>query len=354
LINYPKSFGENMFDLLRRLTQTPGGPGLEDDIRTLVRSELEAHVDEVRMDKLGNLDFIRRGNDDGPVVMLAAHMDQIGFMVTHVDDKGFIRLNPTGGFDPRTLMNQRVMVYGKRPLPGVMGSKPVHVLTDEEKKKTLKVKDYFVDVGLPGDQVKELVRIGDRVLWVGECIEMGDMYCSRAMDDRIGVLLLIEAMKRVKKSNATIHAVATVQEEVGIRGAIASALEIKPDVGVALDVTIANDIPGSPEHEAVTKMGDGIGIKIMDGASISSYKLVRHFEDIAEANDINHQREILPAGGTDAGGIWRVPGGAHVLTLSVPSRYVHSTVELVHKDDVEAGIALLVAWLEAAGEREYA
>ena len=343
-----------MLDLLQRLTQTPGGPGLEDGIRAIVRSELEPHVDEVRMDKLGNLDFIRRGKEDGPEIMLAAHMDQSGFMVTHVDDDGFIRLNPTGGFDPRTLINQRVMVYGQKPLPGVIGSKPVHVLTEEEKKKPLKVKDYFVDVGLSGDQVKELVRVGDRVLWVGECTEMGDMYCSRAMDDRIGILLMIEAMKRLKKSKATIHAVATVQEEVGIRGAIASALEIKPDIGVALDVTIANDTPGSPSHEAVTTMGDGIAIKIMDSMSISSYKLVRHFEEIAEANGIKHQREILPAGGTDAGGIWRVPGGAHVTTLSVPSRYVHSTVELVHKEDVEAGISLLVAWLEVVGDREYA
>ncbi|MCB2211016.1 M42 family metallopeptidase [bacterium] len=343
-----------MFDLLRRLTQTPGGPGLEDEIRSLVRGELEAHVDEVRMDRLGNLDFIKRGSGDGPVVMIAAHMDQIGFMATHIDKNGYIRLNPTGGFDPRTMMNQRVMVYGKKPLPGVMGSKPKHILTDEELKKPLKVKDYFVDVGLPGDTVKELVQPGDRILWMGDCIEMGEMYCSRAMDDRIGVLLMIEAMKRVKNPSATIHAVATVQEEVGIRGAWASAAQIKPDIGLALDVTIANDVPGSPEHEAVTRMGDGIAVKMMDGASISSIKLVRHLEDIADANDIKHQREILPAGGTDAGAIWRVPGGAHVCTLSVPSRYVHSTVELVHKDDVDGGVKLLAAWLEVVGERDYA
>lgn len=343
-----------MFDLLRRLTLTPAVPGMEERIREIVRAELADHVDEMRVDKLGNLDCIRRGSGDGPVVMLAAHMDQISFMVSHVDDTGFLRLNPTGGFDPRTLMNQRVIVYGKEELPGVIGSKPKHVLTEEELKKPLKIKDYFVDLGLPGDRVKEVVRPGDRVTWVGDCIEMGEMYCSRALDDRIGVALMIEAMKRVKDPAATIHAVATVQEEVGIRGAMSSAAQIKPDVGIALDVTIANDVPGAKPQEAVTRMGEGIAIKYMDSTSISSHALIRHLEELAERHEIKYQREILPRGGTDAGAIWRVPGGAHVATISVPSRYVHSTVELVHTRDVQAGVDLLARYLEAAGERDYA
>lgn len=339
-------------DLLRKLTQTSGTPANEDAIREIVRKELEPLVDEIRQDNLGNLIGVKRGKG-GPRVMLAAHMDQIGFMVSHIDDKGFLRINPTGGFDPRTLLNQRVTVHGKKVLKGVIGSKPVHVLSAEERKKALEVKDYFIDLGLPGDKVKELVRVGDMVTWVGELEELGDMWCSRAMDDRIGVYIMIEALKKLKDHDCTIYACATVQEEVGIRGATAAAAELKPEIGLALDVTIANDVPGAQEKDRVTIMGGGIGIKHMDSASISSPKLVRHLQDVADSNKIPWQPEILPAGGTDAGAIWRVPGGAHVCTLSVPSRYVHSTVEMVHKEDVQGGIDLLAAWLGEAGKVKY-
>lgn len=339
-------------DLLAKLTQTPGAPGREEPIRKVIKDEMEKLVDEVTIDRLGNLVGFKKGKG-GPRVMVAAHMDQIAFMVSHIDDDGFIRLNPTGGFDPRTMMAQRVIVHGKKDLLGVMGSKPVHVLSEEEKKRPLKISDYFVDLGLPGDKVKELVEVGDPVTWIGTFAEMGDMYLSRAMDDRIGVYLMLEALKKIKDHRCDIYAVASVQEEVGIRGATASAASIQPDIGIALDVTIANDVPGAKPEESVTHMGKGIAIKLMDSASISSPALVQHFRDIAKANDIPHQSEILPRGGTDAGAIWRIPGGAHVVTISVPSRYVHSTVELVHKKDVQAGIDLLAAYLQQAGEREY-
>ncbi len=340
-------------ELLQRLTDAPGVPGYEDDIRALVRKELESLTDEVRLDNMGNLIGVKKGSGDAPKVMLAAHMDQIGFLVSHVDDKGFLRLNPTGGFDPRTLLNQRVVVYGKKPLTGVIGSKPIHVLSDEEKKKTLEVKDYFVDLGLPVEKVKELVRVGDMVTWSGSLEEVGEMWCSRAMDDRIGLYVMLEALRKLGKHKVTIYAAATVQEEVGIRGALTAATKLNPDIGIALDVTIANDVPGAEDHEAVTVMGKGVAIKRMDSLSISSPKLVRHLEELADEKKIPWQPEILPRGGTDAGGMQRIPGGAHVVTLSIPSRYVHSTVELVHKHDVQAAIDLLAAFLENAGERQY-
>ncbi|MFH0881668.1 MAG: M42 family metallopeptidase, partial [bacterium] len=318
-----------------------------------VKKELESLTDEVRIDNMGNLIGVKKGSGDGPKVMLAAHMDQIGFLVSFIDDKGFLRLNPTGGFDPRTLLNQRVVVYSKKALPGVIGSKPIHVLSDEEKKKVLEVKDYFVDLGLPPQQVKELVRVGDMVTWVGPLEDLGEMWCGRAMDDRIGVYVMLEALRNVGKHKANIYATATVQEEVGVRGALAAATKLNPDIGIALDVTIANDVPGAQDHEAVTIMGKGVAIKRMDSLSISSPKLVRHLEEIADKKKIAWQPEILPRGGTDASGLQRIPGGAHVVTLSIPSRYVHSTVELVHKRDVQAAIDLLVAYLEVAGERQY-
>ncbi|MBD3165675.1 M20/M25/M40 family metallo-hydrolase [bacterium] len=342
-----------MSELLRKLTQTPGTPGYEHRIRTLIYEEMKPLVDEIRYDRMGSVIGVKKGSADGPRVMLAAHMDQIGFLVSHIDDNGFIRLNPTGGFDPRTLMAQRVVVHGKEDLPGVMGSKPIHVLSDEEKKKQMKIEDYFVDLGLPGEKVKELVRVGNMVTWVGEFDEIGDMYVSRAMDDRIGVYLMLEALRAVGDHKATIIAVATVQEEVGLRGARASAMDIQPDIGIALDVTIANDVPGASEKDYVTKMGEGIAIKRMDGASIATPALCDHLEEIADQKKIKWQPEILPKGGTDAGAFWQIPGGAFYTTLSVPSRYVHSTVELVHKQDVQGGVDLLAAFLERAGEREY-
>lgn len=340
-------------ELLKKLTQTPGTPGMENEIRSLIRKEMEGLVDEIRVDNLGSLIGIKRGKEGGPKVMIAAHMDQIGFMVSYIDDNGYLRLQPTGGFDPRTMMAQRVWVHGKEKLLGVMGSKPVHVLTEEERKKPLKVEDYFVDLGLSGEKVKELVRVGDMVTWIGDFSEVGDMYCSIALDDRVGVYAMLEALKKAKDSDATIYAVATVQEEVGIRGSIAAAAQINPDVGIAVDVTIANDVPGAAEKDRVSTMGGGVAINLMNGATIASRSLVHHLMDLAEAKEISYQTDILPKGGTDAGGIWRIPGGAHAGTLSVPSRYVHSTVELVHKDDVQATIDLLAAYIEAAGERDY-
>lgn len=337
--------------LLKQLIETSGVSGYEGAVRDLIRKELESLTDEVRTDNMGNLIGIKKG--DGPKVMLAAHMDQIGFLVSHIDDKGFLRISPTGGFDPRTLMNQRVTVHGKKVLSGVIGSKPIHVLSDEEKKKPLEIKDYFIDLGLPVEEVKKLVRVGDMVTWMGDFEEVGEMYCGRAMDDRIGVFVMLEALRKMGDHKAQIYAVATTQEEVGVRGAISSALKLQPDIGIALDVTIANDVPGAQDHESVTKMGEGVAIKVMDGYSISSPKLIRHLEELADGKKIAWQSEILPKGGTDAGGIQRIAGGAHVATLSIPSRYVHSTVEMVHKQDVQGAIDLLAAFLEVAGEREY-
>lgn len=338
-------------ELLKKLTQTSGAPGQEHRIIELVKSELTPLVDEITTDRMGNVVAHKKGN--GPKIMLMGHMDQIGFMVSHIDEDGFIRFQPTGGFDPKTLTAQRVMVHGKEDLLGVLGSKPIHVMDDADKKKPPQLKDYFVDLGLPAKKVKKLVKEGDAITWLGEFAEMGDMYLSRAFDDRIGVYLMIEALRKRKKHDADIYAVATVQEEVGVRGAMAAAQEIRPEIGIALDVTIANDVPGAGKHEACTRMGEGIAIKRMDSYSISSRKLTDHLESIATDKKIPFQFEILPRGGTDAGALWHTPGGAYIATLSVPSRYVHSTVELVHKTDVKAGIDLLAAYLEKAGERDY-
>ncbi len=341
-------------ELLRKLTAATGISGREEEVRSLIAAEMRPLVDEVTTDVMGNVLGHRKGKTSLRLV-LAAHMDEIGFMVNHIDDNGFLRIIPIGGFDPRTLMAQKVIVHGKKDLPGVMGSKPIHVLSEEEKKKVLKVEDYFIDVGLPAATVKKLVALGDAVTWHREFTEIGDSIASKAFDDRVGVYVMIEALRRVKGKplNVDLYAVATVQEEVGVRGATTSALGLDPDIGIAVDITLANDVPGAPDHEKVTTLGGGAAIKIMDSYSISNPKLVEHLKDIAAKKKIKIQMEILPRGGTDAGAIQRSGKKAAVVTLSIPTRYAHSTVEVCNKNDVKACIDLLAAYILDAGSRKY-
>lgn len=341
------------FKLLRSLCESHAVSGREEGIRAMIRKELTSVGCAVSGDALGNLIGVRKGKGKAKV-MLAAHMDEIGFLVSHVDKNGFIRFQPLGGFDPRTLMSQRVYVHtGTKRLLGVMGTRPVHVLSEEEAKRALKVTDYFVDVGLPVKQVEKLVQIGDPITMAREVSDLGDCLTGKALDNRIGVWLMIEALRRVKTNHVNVYAVATVQEEVGIRGAIAATHDVHPDVGIALDVTIASDIPGSDAKDYVSILGKGAAIKIMDGASISNPKLVKELRDIAKKKKILHQMEILPRGGTDAGAMQRVTGHCAVGTISVPLRYVHSTVETVHKKDLEAAVNLLAEYLRTTSGAGY-
>jgi endoglucanase len=336
-------------ELLKELCETPGIPGREERLRSIVRRELTGLVDEVRVDALGNLIGVKR-QPGAPKLMIAAHMDEIGFVVSYIDkEKGWLRLNPLGGHDPRHMIAQRVVVCAESgDLPGVLfpGLKPPHIASEEDRKKQPQTSDFFVDLGLPGARVAELVEIGAPVTMAREFISLGDCYSSKALDDRVAVYVMLQALKRAQSSGFEIYAVATVQEEIGLRGALTGAYGVMPDVGIALDVTLAVDIPGVAEHEQVTKLGGGAAIKIMDSSAISHPKLVAALRRLAEARGIAWQYEILPRGGTDAGAMQRVQAGVAVGTISIPTRYIHSPVESVHKDDVEAAVALLAAFLE--------
>jgi len=341
------------FKLLKRLCECHAVSGREEGIRALIRSEFEKVGLTVGVDSLGNLTGYKKGTGKKKV-MLAGHMDEIGFIVSHIDKDGFVRFQPLGGFDPRTLMSQRVYIHtAKKRLLGVMGTKPIHILKEEEKKKSLEVTDYFVDLGLPGKEVEKLVEIGDPITMARELDEIGDCLTGKSLDNRFGVWLMIEAMKLVKKHSVHIYAVATTQEEVGVRGAIGAAQDIRPDVGIALDVTIAADIPGTPAQDHVTKVGGGACIKVMDGSMISNPKVVRELKDIATKKKIPWQYEILPRGGTDGMAMRMVSGNTAVGAISVALRYVHSTVELVSKDDLEACVKLLAAYLESTSGSGY-
>lgn len=343
------------FSLLKRLCETPGVPGQEGALRSVVTEAMRPLVDSIEVDVMGNV--IGRKSAAGPKVMLAAHMDEIGFIVKHIDDKGFIRLQQLGGFDPRQMFAQRVIVHGKGgQLRGVLtyATKPKHMLSPEEANKPPNITEFFVDVGQAADRVKNLIEIGDMVTMDRTVEQCGDGYIGKSMDDRVGVFVMLEALRMLRSHQADIYAVATVQEEIGLRGALTAAYALEPDIGIALDITLANDFPGPSEFESVTKLGSGAAIKIMDSSLVCHPKLVDHFRQIARKENIPHQMEILPAGGTDAGAIQRSRGGSVSITLSIPTRYVHTVNEMVNASDVEATATLLARYLEVAHEGNYA
>ncbi|MDA0314641.1 MAG: M42 family metallopeptidase [Bacteroidetes bacterium] len=335
--------------LLKQICEIPGAPGFEKPVRDLVISLVRPHVDEVRIDNIGNLIALKKGvrNPDGKRVMLAAHMDEIGFIVSHIDEQGFLRFNTLGGFDPKTLTAQRVIVHGKKDLIGVMGSKPIHVMTAEEKTKLPKTTDFFIDLGMPKEEVDKYITIGDPVTRDRELIEMGDCVNCKSIDNRVAVFIVIEALKQLKNPAYDVHAAFTVQEEVGIRGANVAAHSINPDFGIALDTTIAFDVPGAAPHERVTELGKGTAIKIMDAMTICDYRMVAFMKQVAGKEAISWQPELLTAGGTDTAGVQRMgKQGAIAGAISIPTRHLHQVIEMAHKKDIADSIALLVACLE--------
>ncbi len=334
--------------LLTRICEAPGAPGFEKVIRALVLQELKGLTDDVRIDNMGNVIALKKGKSSKQKIMAAAHMDEIGFIVTYIDDKGFIRFNPVGGFDPKTLTSQRVIIHGRKDLMGVMGSKPVHIMSPEEKNKVVKITDYFIDTGLPKKEVEKLVAIGDFVTRFSPLIELGDGINVKSLDNRASVFVLIQTLRELKKSKRKpaydFYAVFTVQEEVGLRGAQASALQIQPDFSFGLDTTIAYDVPGSAPQERCTSLGEGAAIKLMDSSVICDYRMIAFMKATADRHKIKWQPEILAAGGTDTASLQRmVAGGSIAGAVSIPNRHIHQTIETCHKEDLAACIQLLAA-----------
>ena len=344
--------------LLSRICEAPGAPGFEKLIRELVLKEIKGLADEIRVDNMGNVVALKKGRSSAKRSMAAAHMDEIGFIVTHVDDKGFIRFNPLGGFDAKALTSQRVIVHGKKDLLGVMGAKPTHIMQPEDRNKPAKITDYFIDTGLPKKEVEKYVEVGNPVTRWSPLLEMGECVNVKSLDNRVCVFLLIEALRTLaktkKKPAYDFYAVFTVQEEVGLRGANVSALEIKPDFGFGLDTTIAYDVPGSTPQERCTALGEGAGIKIMDSSVICDYRMVAYMKKTADTHKIKWQPEILAAGGTDTAGLQRmVPGGSIAGAVSVPTRHIHQTIEMVNKKDLQASIDLLVACVSELDKHDW-
>ena len=332
-------------ELLSKICQTPGAPGFEQKVRELVIEEVKPYVDSIEVDNMGNVYAIKKGKGDKRV-MIGAHMDEIGFIITHIDEDGFLRFHTLGGFDPKTHTAQRVIVHGKKDVIGVMSSKPIHVMTAEERNKLPKNSDYFIDLGMKKEEVEKIVSIGDPVTRQRDLIEMGNCVNSKSLDNRLAVFILIEMLKELKDEKVPydIYGVFTVQEEVGLRGANTSAQKIQPDFGFGLDTTIAFDCPGASKHEKITSLGEGTAIKIMDSRTICDYRMVNYMKETAQKNKIKWQPEILTAGGTDTAGIQQMTDGGSIAgAVSIPTRHLHQTVEMADKNDIRASIDLLKA-----------
>jgi endoglucanase len=339
--------------LLKQVCETPGAPGYEQRIRQVILDEVRPMVDELRVDNMGNVFALKKGTASDPkTAMAAAHMDEIGFIVTHIDDNGFLRFHTLGGFDPKTLTAQRVIVHGKKDLIGVMGTKPIHVMSQEERQKLPKITDYWIDMGLSKEEVEKYIEVGNPITRERELIEMGDCVNCKSIDNRVSVFILIETLRELQAENIPydFYGVFTVQEEVGIRGANVAAHQINPDFGLGIDTTIAYDVPGAQPHEKVTQLGKGTAIKVLDAMTICDYRMVAYMKNKANEGNIKWQPEVLTAGGTDTAGLQRMgKNGAISGAVSIPTRHLHQVIEMAHKDDIRSSIELLktcVKWMD--------
>ncbi|NPA47442.1 MAG: M42 family metallopeptidase [Thermococci archaeon] len=341
------------YELLKKIVEAPGVSGYEFlGVRDVVVEAFKPYVDEVTVDVLGNVIAHKKGS--GPKVMLAAHMDQIGLMVNNIDKKGFLHVVPVGGVDPRTLIAQRFKVWigPNEFIYGVGGSVPPHIQKPEDRKKAPTWEQIFIDIGAESEEeARDMgVKEGTVITWDGRLERLGKhRLLSIAHDDRIAVYTLVKAAQKIN-TDADVYFVATVQEEVGRRGATTSAFKINPDYGFALDVTIAADVPGTPEHKQISQLGKGIAIKIMDRSVICHPTIVRWMEEVAKKHGIPYQWDILTGGGTDAGSIHLTHEGVPTGGISIPSRYIHSNTEVVDERDVDAGVELTAKVLEEIGD----
>ncbi|MCS7124848.1 MAG: M42 family metallopeptidase [Candidatus Bathyarchaeota archaeon] len=331
-------------ETLEKLSNACGVAGREDEVRKIMKELLKPHVDELSEDKLGNVIGVKKGKKNAPKVMLAAHMDEIGLFVKTISKEGFLQFTKIGGIDDRILLAQKVMVHTEKgPLHGIIGSKPPHIQKEEERKKVLTFDELFIDIGAESQEEarKMGVKIGDPVSFDVKFAKMGnDAVVGKAFDDRVGCAVMIEAMKLLKETDCTVYAVGTVQEEVGLRGATVAAFGIYPDVGIALDVTVAGDVPGVKEVEAPVKMRKGPAIEIADMGLITHPKVLRLLVEAAEEINIPYQLETGLPGSTDAARIALTREGVPSGVISVPTRYIHSPVSLVSLKDLENTVKL--------------
>lgn len=339
-----------MKDLLRKLSEACGISGFEDDIRQILKEELSDSVDEMETDLMGNLITTHKGKEDKPSVMLASHMDEIGLMVSYIDDDGFLRFVKIGGINDQMLLNQKVYIKTENSdIPGIIGSKPPHITSASEAKKIITYKNMFIDIGAKDrKQAKELVSIGDPIVFHTEFEEcLNDLVMGKALDNRVGCAVMAQVMKEYD-GDVTVYGVGTVQEEVGLKGAKTSAFKLNPDMAIALDVTIAGDHPGVKEEEAYIKAGKGTVISLTDasGRGLITHPMMKKLlVEAAEEAGIDYQVEVGDGGTTDATAIHLTREGIATATLSSGSRYIHTPISVVSLKDMDDTVKLIIAFL---------
>ena len=338
-----------MKELLSKLTESKGVSGSEEEVRKLIKEEVESQADDIEIDSTGNL-IVKKGKGD-PELLLVAHMDQIGLAVKSIDEQGFIRFSKIGGIDDRTLVNQRVKVIpdSGEEVTGVISVKPPHLLEEEEKKNPYKKKEMFIDVGASEkEEVEEMgIQPGDFIVYDRTFEELGkeDRVTSLAFDNRVGCLMLIEALKRFDE-DYTLYAVFSTQEEVGLKGAKTSAFRIDPDVALAVDTTVAGDLPNVSDEESPLKLDEGPVFDFIEAGGrglIAPENIRKWLKETAKGNDIDYQISVMDGGMTDAARVYLEKGGIPTGTVSIPVRNIHSCVEVMDMNDVEKGIDLLEA-----------
>lgn len=337
-------------ELLKKLVEVPGVSGYENNIREVMKEEMKAWVDEIRIDRIGNL--IAKKGSGSPKIMLAAHMDEIGLIVKYIEKSGFIRFDTIGGWDERILPGRMVRIYGsKGPVNGVIGSKPVHLMEKEEMKQQIKVNQMFIDVGAKNSKEVEKmgISIGDFITHYGSVETLyGSRICGHGFDNRIGCFELIEIVKGVKNFKGTLYAVGTIQEEIGLIGIRGSAFGINPDVLVALDTGLVGDTPETKQNEIAASLGKGPILEIKNAVYVINPLVKKWIEDTAKKTKIPLQYEVTNVAADDAsvGAIIRegIPSGC----ISTGTRYLHTPTEVVDMNDVKNVIKLMIAAIKTA------
>ncbi len=335
-----------------KLSNACGVTGRENQIRELLAEMLRPYVDEISVDRMENLVALKKGKPDAPKIMLAAHMDEVGLMVKTITKDGFLQFSKLGGIDDRVLAAQKVIVYTKKGCyPGVVGSKPPHIQKEDERKKIMASDELFIDAGAEGKDaaVTMGIAVGDPIGFDVKYTRLSNRnVMGKAFDNRAGCTAMVEALKLLKNCDCTIYAVGTVQEEVGLRGAGTAAFCIDPDYALALDVTIAGDVPGVREYDTSVKLGKGPALTVYDSGTITHPKIMRWLLDSAQEEKIAIQLESGLMGSTDAARISLTRQGIPSGTISIPTRYIHAPASILNLDDLENTAKLAAAAIDKA------
>jgi len=335
---------------LEKLSNACGIAGREEEVRNLMLKLMKPHADRIYVDKLENVIAVKKAKKSSPKVMLAAHMDEIGLMVKTISKEGFLQFAKMGGIDDRILIAQKVIIYtSKGQLQGIIGSKPPHIQKEEERKKIVAYDELFIDIGAESkeDAGKMGIKVGDPVGFDAKYAKIGkDTVIGKAFDDRVGCAVMIETLKLLEKADCNVFAVGTVQEELGLRGAATAAFGVDPDVGIALDVTVAGDVPGVREFDTTVKMGKGPALTVSDSGLVTHPKILRLLLDVAEENKIPYQLETGLMGSTDAARISLTRQGVPSGAVSIGTRYIHSPVGMLSLKDAEDSAKLTAAAIQ--------